>query len=90
MKKAINPNLLKGAEKLKKYTGKELLALSLGENDKWGENYKMEMNRRLLVSIKSLNYNINSLKKSMTASSWIMSFMTFLILVFTIVYVFMK
>jgi len=69
MKKGVPEVLLNEAEKLISYSDKEILALSLSKNDKWGENYAMAMNIRLKGALNSLNSNIKSLRKFISISS---------------------
>jgi hypothetical protein len=83
MKEEINEELLKNADELLNRPDKEIMALSLGKNDKWAENYQMAMTTKLRRSMGSLEQNIKNLKRSMDISSWVMGIMTFLILVLT-------
>lgn len=75
--------LLKKAEDLLNLPDKEIMALSLGKNDNWAENYQMAMTIKLRETLRSLNKEIITLRKSTNRSSWIMGFMTFIILILT-------
>ena len=79
----IKKNALKDAEILMNYSDKEILALSLQANSNAKDNYQMVMGIRLKGVLRSLDKSIESLKKSINISSWIMGIMTFLILVLT-------
>ena len=83
MNKNVDEALLNDADEIIDSSDREIMALSLGENDKWAENYQMAMTIKLRRTLLSLNKNIDKLRKSMNVSSWIMGTMTFLILVLT-------
>ena len=65
----------------------ELMALTLSNNPDKSDNYQMVVSIQLKNEIRTLNYNIGRLKKSMDWSSWIMVIMTFFILILTAVLV---
>lgn len=85
----IKENALKDAEELMNYSDKEILALSLQSNPDAKDNYQMVMGIRLKGVLNSLDKSIESLKKSISRSSWVMGIMTFIILVLTGVLVWM-
>jgi len=79
----VEPRLLNQADELINLSDREIMALSLGKNDKWAENYQMVITIKLMKTLQSLDDNIISLKKSMNISSLVMAIMTFLILILT-------
>lgn len=83
----IKEDALKDAKKLMNYSDKEILALSLQSNPDAKDNYQMVMGIRLKGALRSLDEKIDSLKKSISKSSWVMGLMTFLILFLTCVLV---
>ena len=83
MNKEINKNLLNEAERIINYSDKEILALSLQSNPDAKDNYQMVMGIKLKGVLYSLDKSIESLKKSLNISSWVMGIMTFFILVLT-------
>ena len=85
----IKEGALKDAEILMNYSDKEILALSLQANPDAKDNYQMVMGIRLKGVLRSLDEKIESLKKSISRSSWVMGIMTFIILVLTVVLVWM-
>lgn len=78
-----NEELLKKANELLNLSDKEIMALSVGKNEKWAENYQMAMTIKLRGTLHSLNKEIITLRRSTNISSWIMGIMTFVILVLT-------
>lgn len=78
-----NEELLKKAKELLNLPDKEIMARSLGKNEKWAENYQMAMSIKLRGTLRSLNKEIITLRRSTNISSWIMGIMTFTILVLT-------
>ena len=87
MTERINENLIKEANELINLTDKEIMARSLGKNEKWAENYQMAITIKLRRTLHSLNKDIIKLRNSTNISSWIMGIMTFFILVLTLVLV---
>ena len=85
----IKEGTLKDAEKLMNYSDKEILALSLQANPDAKDNYQMAMDIRLKGVLRSLNKSIDSLKKSISRSSWVIGIMTLIILILTGVLVWM-
>ena len=83
VQKNVNPELLNKAGELLNLSDEEILALSLGINEKWAENYQMAMTIKLRGTLRSLNKEIITLRRSTNISSWIMGVMTFAILVLT-------
>ena len=79
--------LLNKADELLKVPDREIMALSLGKNERWAENYQMVMTIKLRETLRTLNSEIIKLKKSVNISTWVMSIMTFLILFLTAVLV---
>ena len=75
--------LLEKADEMIKNSDREIMALSLGYNEKRSENYQMAMAIKLNRTLESLDKDIVKLRKSMGISSWSMGIMTFFILVLT-------
>jgi len=88
MKEEINETLLNEADELINRPDREIMALSLGKNDRHADNYQMAITIKLRETLHTLNNNIIKLKKSTDFSSLIMIIMTFLILILTAVLVF--
>jgi len=80
MKEEIKEELLNGADELINYSDREIMALSLGKNDRHADNYQMAMNIKLRKSI-------GSLKKSIDISSWIMIGLTAILITLTYILV---
>ena len=80
MKEEISETQQKEIEELLNLPENEIMARSLGKNEKWSDNLQMVMAIRQ-------NRDIIELKKSANTSSWITGIMTFLILVLTVVLV---
>jgi len=87
MAEEVNKTLLKDAEELINRPDSEIMALSLGKNDKWAENYQMAMSIKLRRSIDSLEQNIKNLKKSMDISSYVMIGLTGILIILTFILV---
>ena len=83
MVEKINEGLLNDADKLINRPDREIMALSLGKNVKWAENYQMAMTIKLKRTLYHLNKDIIKLKRSMNISSVIMIILTIFILVLT-------
>ena len=81
----VEESLLAEACKIEDYTDQELLALSLGNNAAWGDNYKMAMTIRLKDEISILNKTIKRFIQSNKISSWAMIILTGIIAVLTLV-----
>jgi hypothetical protein len=88
MKEEINETLLNEADELINRPDREIMALSLGKNDRHADNYQMAITIKLRETLHTLNNNIIKLKKSTDFSSLIMIIMAFLILILTAVLVF--
>ena len=76
MKKEVHKNTLANAEQLMAYSDKEILALYYHNIEKEENAFKMVMNIRL-------KNTLNSLKRSITVSSWVMGIMTLILVVLT-------
>lgn len=83
----INEESLKKADELLRKEDREIMALALGKNDKWAENYLTATNIKLRSSIASLEQNIKNLKRSMDISSGIMIGLTILLIILTYILV---
>jgi len=83
MEKVVTKEQLTEANELINISDTGIMALSLGENSNWGDNYQMAMAIRMRRTLHSLDDTIKVLKKSMTISSWAMGFMTLIILILT-------
>jgi hypothetical protein len=79
-KDKASETLLKSAEELIKLPDIEIMARSLGKNDRHADNYQMAMNIKLKNSI-------SNLKRSMDISSWITGGLTFILIILTIMLV---
>lgn len=80
MNKEINETQKKEIEELLNLPESEIMARSLGENEKWSDNYQM------ILAIRQ-NKEIIKLKESTNTGSWIIGIMTFIILILTAVLV---
>ena len=60
----INEELLKGADKLINSPDKEIMALSLGKNERHADNYQMAMTIKLRNSLNELRETIEKFDKS--------------------------
>ena len=80
MEGEIKGELLKGADELINRSDREIMALSLGKNDRPADNYQMAMDIKLRRSM-------GHLKKSMDISSWIMIGLTVMLVVLTYIFV---
>jgi hypothetical protein len=87
MEEKDKSQLLDEADRLLKMSDRELLALSLGKNESWGDNYQMTINVKLMKALHSLNTNITRLRKSMNFSSAVIGVMTLVILILTAIIV---
>ena len=64
MKEELKEELLKGADELLNCHDREIMALSLGKNEKHADNYQMAMTIKLRNSLEKLNANIEKFDKS--------------------------
>ncbi|MAE50047.1 hypothetical protein CMI48_04455 [Candidatus Pacearchaeota archaeon] len=83
----VDEGLINDAQDLLGGSDVELMALSLGNNDKHSDNYQMAVSLQLKSALNNLNHNIKKLKKSTNWSSWIMIVLTVMILILTAVLV---
>ncbi|MBR9691416.1 hypothetical protein GOV06_01395 [Candidatus Woesearchaeota archaeon] len=82
--KKANPKLLKNVGELLNLSDREIMALSLGENEKWTENYQMAMTIKLRRTLHSLNKEVIKLRKSTNFSSCVMIILTIILVILTI------
>ena len=78
MKEEVNNELLKDADELINRPGREIMALSLGKNERHADNYQMAMTiklRRTLLSVnenlEKLNWEMEKAEKSANRNFWI-------------------
>ncbi len=87
MKEEVNKTLLKDAEELFNRPDVEIMALSLGKNEKWAENLQMAMTIKLRRTLLSLNENIEKFNLASKISSGIMIVLTIILAILTTILV---
>ena len=76
--------LMKGANELLNRPDREIMALSLGKNDRWSENYLTAMTIKLRSSLEKLNANIEKFDNSSRKTSNVLIFLTVVLVILTI------
>lgn len=83
----IDKTLFKGADELLNLSDREILALSLGKNERHADNYQMAMTIKLKRTLLSLNKNLEKFNVASKISSWIMIILTIILAIFTAILV---
>jgi hypothetical protein len=79
MEEKINEILLKNADELINNPDREIMALSLGKNEKHADNYQMAMTIKLRRSLERLNKEIEKAEKSTNRNFWIELILTIIL-----------
>jgi len=84
MTEKISGELLNKADELVNLRDREIMALSLGKNERHADNYQMAMNIKLRKTICSLDNSIKEFDKSSRKSSNIMIWLTVILVILTL------
>ena len=84
MKDKINEKLLKGADELLNRHDREIMALSLGKNEKHAENYQMAITNKLRESLERLIRVIERFDKTSNRASNILIFLNIILIILTL------
>ena len=84
MNEKINEELLNKADELINNPDREIMALSLGKNERHADNYQMAMTIKLKNTLQSLNDSIKKFDKSSRKSSNIMIWLTIILVILTL------